>query len=113
MSTSAVFDWLCAEIGTLTGFDTLKSRGTLRLALQGAGLEPRTLTKAQAEVVIARVLPRELELRGIANADTRCVHLSTALRLMSFAQTGPESAGGRRRRQRSGAARIVVTAAER
>ena len=92
MNTSPVFDWLCAELSMLTGFDALKSRGTLRLALQGAGVEPRTLTKAQAEVVVARVLPQELKLRGVANADTRCIHLGTSLRLMSFAQTGPESA---------------------
>jgi hypothetical protein len=92
MNISPVFDWLCAEIGTLTGLDALKSRGTLRLALQGAGLEPRTLTKAQAEIIVARVLPNELKLRGIANADTRCVHLATSLRLMSFPQAAPESA---------------------
>lgn len=92
MSTSAVFEWLCAELGSRTGLDALKSRGTMRIALQSAGLEPRTLTKAQAEVLIERVLPRELKLRAIADAANICMHLGMALRLMTFAHTTPESA---------------------
>jgi len=92
MSTSAVFEWLCAEISTRSGFDTLKSRGTLRLALQGAGLEPRTLTQEQAAVVVARVLAKELKLRGIADADAQCMHIGMALKLMRFTQAAPESA---------------------
>lgn len=92
MSTSPVFEWLCGEIGFQTGFDALKSRGTLRLALQSAGIEPRTLTKEQADVVVARVLPRELKLRGIADAASQCMRIGMALKLMSFAQIVPESA---------------------
>ena len=92
MSTSPVFEWLCAELGVRTGFDVLKSRGTLRLALHGAGLEPRTLTKEQAELVVARVLPGELKLRGFADAPQRCSQIGLALKLMHFTQAVPESA---------------------
>lgn len=92
MTTSPVFEWLCAEIGNRTGFDALKSRGTVRLALHGVGLEPRTLTKEEAEQVVRRVLPGELKLRGIADADSRCAHIAAALRIMRFTQAVPESA---------------------
>jgi hypothetical protein len=92
MSTSPVFEWLCTELATRTGFDALKSRGTLRLALQSAGVEPRTLSKEHALVVVERVLPRELGLRGVANAPAVCTELALALRLMTFAKAGPESA---------------------
>ena len=92
MSTSPVFEWLGAELSTHTGYNALNSRGTLRLALQSAGLEPRTLTKEQAEVVIARVLPQDLKLRGVADAATVCMRIGMALKLMRFAQAGPESA---------------------
>jgi len=92
MSTAPIFEWLCAEVGTYTGFDALKSRGTVRLALQSAGLEPRTPTKEQAEVLLARVLPQELKLRGIADATVRCTQMAMALKLMRFQQTAPESA---------------------
>jgi hypothetical protein len=92
MSTSPVFEWLCTEIGTRTGFDVLKSRGTLRLALHGAGLEPRTLTKEQAELVVARVLPGELKLRGFADAEQRCLMIGAALKLARFTKVVPESA---------------------
>lgn len=92
MSTSPVFEWLSAEIGMRTGFDVLKSRGTLRLALHGVGLEPRTLTKEQAELVVERVLPGELKLRGFADAEQRCLHIGAALKLAHFTQVVPESA---------------------
>jgi hypothetical protein len=92
MSTSPVFEWLSAELSTHARFDVLNSRGTLRLALQSAGLEPRTLTKEQAEVVIARVLPQDLKLRGVTDATNVCMRISMALKLMRFAQTAPDSA---------------------
>lgn len=92
MSTSPVFDWLATELETRTGLDALKSRGTLRLALHGAGLEPRTLTKEQASVVIDKILPGELKLRGFSSAPSMCMHLAAALRLMVFSSSGPEAA---------------------
>jgi hypothetical protein len=87
-----VFEWLSSELAARTGFDALKSRGTLRIALQNAGLEPRTLTKEQASVVVMRVLPSELKLRGLSDGAAACMHIDAALRLMSFANTGPAAA---------------------
>jgi hypothetical protein len=70
----------------------LQSRGTVRIALQSAGLEARTLKKEPAIVVVERVLARELTVRGIANAASMCTELALALRLMHFTETGPEPA---------------------
>jgi hypothetical protein len=92
VSTSPVFEWLATELEQHTGLDALKSRGTLRLALHGAGLEPRTLTKEQAAVVIAKILPGELKLRGFVSGPNICMHLAAALRLMAFSSSGPEAA---------------------
>jgi len=92
MNTSPVFDWLANEITTRTGLDALKSRGTLRIALQNGGLEPRTLTKDQAAVVINRLLAHELKLRGHADAASMCMRIEAALRVMLFGKVGPDSA---------------------
>ena len=91
MSHSPVFEWLSEELARRSSLTLLQSRGTVRIALQSAGLEARTLKKEPALVVVERVLPRELTVRGIANAPTVCMELALALRLMTFTSTGPES----------------------
>jgi hypothetical protein len=80
LSTTPLFDWLCNQVSQRCGLDIVPSRGTLRLTLKAAGLEPRTLNKEQARAVLERLLPRELELRGIPDAASRCAEISVALR---------------------------------
>jgi hypothetical protein len=92
VSSSPVFEWLCTELCNRTGLASLAGRGTLRLALQKAGLEPRTLTKEQGVVLVERVLAGELKLLGIANAVPLCTDIGLSLRLMAFAKNAPESA---------------------
>lgn len=92
MSTSPVFEWLATEMAARTHQDALQSRGTLRLALHNAGIEVRSFSKDEAFVVIGRLLPGELKLRGFSNAQAICAQLEAALRVMTFARTGHESA---------------------
>jgi hypothetical protein len=92
MSTSPIFEWLCTELVRRGPLDLPQSRGTVRLALKDAGLEPRTLTKDQTFVIIERVLPHELQVRGVANAVSLCTGLGQALRALKVEQTVPESA---------------------
>jgi hypothetical protein len=92
MSTSPVFEWLCAELSKRTSVEALQTRGTLRFTLQRAGLEPRTLSKVEALVVVERLLARELEARRIANAASVCIEIALALKPMTFPDAGPESA---------------------
>jgi hypothetical protein len=55
-----------------TALDRLQARGTLRLALKLAGLEPKGITAEQLRVLFERVLPDELETRGVDEAASVC-----------------------------------------
>lgn len=72
MSESTVFESTCTQLEQSTSFDSLSARGTVRLALKSAGLDAREVTTAQMLVVVKRVLPAELKLRGVKDADDVC-----------------------------------------
>ncbi len=72
MADATTFDWVCAEIEQRTSLDRLEARGTVRLSLKEAGLDSRSLTPDQMKVVLEKVLPKELESRGVADAATIC-----------------------------------------
>jgi len=76
MSTSTAFEWLCAELESSTDLDRLAARGTVRIALKQAGLEPIAATADQVAVVLERVLPGELTSRGIDSADQICSQIA-------------------------------------
>lgn len=67
-----VFEWLATAIEHRTGLDRLPARGTLRLALKGAGLIAEELTAEQAAALARHLLSSFLEKRGIANAAEVC-----------------------------------------
>jgi hypothetical protein len=75
MADSPAFDWICKELESVTSLDRLESRGTIRLALRSAGLDADSVLPDQMRVVIEKLLPRELSIRGVANAETLCVRL--------------------------------------
>ncbi len=50
----------------------LESRGTLRIAIKGAGLEPDSVTPDQLKVVFEKLMPVELERRDIADGAKVC-----------------------------------------
>ena len=85
---SSAFDFVAAELERHTRLASLEARGTLRLALKQAGLDPRHATSAQLAVAIERVLPGELASRGIARPKEVCRSLAGALRI---AHPDPES----------------------
>ena len=65
MADSATFEWVCNELEQRTSLDRLEARGTVRLSLKQAGLEPGTVTTEQMKVVLEKVLPSELDSRGV------------------------------------------------
>ncbi|MCG8590142.1 MAG: hypothetical protein MJE66_12695 [Proteobacteria bacterium] len=79
MANSPAFDAVCAELEAATSFNALEARGTVRLALKAAGLDVASVTSPQLEVVLAQVLPRELESRGVENAAGVCSDISARL----------------------------------
>ena len=50
METS-LFDLAAQKLEQHTGFSQLEARGTLRIAVKSAGLDPRSLTLAELRVV--------------------------------------------------------------
>ena len=65
---SDLFDFVAEQLERRSSLDRLAARGTLRIVCKMAGLEPKTITPAQLLVICERVLPGELEKRGVAEA---------------------------------------------
>ena len=67
-----LFDTAAQLLEKKSDLNHLAARGTLRLALKAAGLDPRDFTFRQLQVVFDKVMPKELEKVGITdNLDVR------------------------------------------
>lgn len=71
---NAVFDALAETLERETGFDRLAARGTLRLTLRAAGLDPSARPAEWVEVV-TRLLGGELKSRGVDQPEAVCEKL--------------------------------------
>ena len=92
MADAPAFDWVCSELEQRTSLDRLEARGTVRLALKEAGLDSRTLSAEQMRVVLEKVMPKELEARGVKDATNVCRSLVPGLqKLAASAGSGPET----------------------
>ncbi len=69
---TTIFDFAAERLKHHAGFDRLAARGTLRIALKAAGLEPNNLTGAQLQVVFEKVMPGELDSRGVSDVPDVC-----------------------------------------
>ena len=67
-----LFDFAAERFEHHTSFDRLEARGTLRIALKAAGVEPKNLTRAQLQVVFEKVMPGELDSRGVSDVRDVC-----------------------------------------
>jgi hypothetical protein len=67
-----IFDLAAELLEQRTSLDRLEARGTLRIALKSAGLDVASLTAEQLAVVFEKILPGELELRGVGDAAATC-----------------------------------------
>jgi hypothetical protein len=72
MADSSAFAHVCGALESATSFTRIEARGTVRIALKSAGLAANSVTADQIQVVIERVLPVELENRGIPDPDSVC-----------------------------------------
>jgi hypothetical protein len=79
MADSAAFCWACEEIERVTRLSRLEARGTVRLALKEAGLEPRSVSAEQMKTILKKVMPAELASRGIEEAASLCGEIARAL----------------------------------
>ena len=74
-----IFEFVATALQESTTLDKLSARGTLRIALRNAGLDPREVTRDQMRVVLERVMPQELISRGIEGAPGLCAALAGSL----------------------------------
>jgi hypothetical protein len=67
-----LFDIAAEKLEGSTDMDRLAARGTIRIALKEAGLDARNLTMRQLRVVFEKLMPSELEARGVTEAVATC-----------------------------------------
>lgn len=79
MPDSPAFAWICRELEASTPLDRLESRGTVRIALKSAGLDAGSVQPSQMRVVIERLLPKELSVRGVGDAQPLCLRWAEAI----------------------------------
>ncbi len=69
---STLFDLAAERLEHHTSFSRLEARGTVRLALKEAGLDPKRLTARELSVVFDKVMVTELQARGVRDAAQAC-----------------------------------------
>jgi hypothetical protein len=87
LADAITFERVCEELERRTSFDRLEARGTVRIALKQAGLEPRTVTPEQMKVVVERVLPSELKARGVEDEAAVCDGIAAVLAKLDTGST--------------------------
>ena len=80
MSDSSAFEAICTYLEESSSLDRLSARGTIRLVLKQAGLEPKTVTPTELGVVVKKLLPAELRARDVADPDALCDRIAHVLR---------------------------------
>jgi hypothetical protein len=71
-----LFSFVADHLELRTPLDRLESRGTLRLVLKQAGLEAKRVSREQFCVILESLVPRELEIRGVTEAQAVCAALT-------------------------------------
>jgi hypothetical protein len=67
-----LFDLAAEKLERTTEMDRLAARGTLRIALKEAGLDPHNLAIPQLRVVFEKLMPKELDARGVSDTAVAC-----------------------------------------
>lgn len=84
-----LFDVAAGALERHTSLGPLEARGTLRLALKAGGVPARGLSEPQLRAVLEKLMPRELEVRGVADPAAVCAAvLEDARREWSGAASG-------------------------
>jgi hypothetical protein len=73
---SPAFESLCEALERRSSLDRLEARGTVRLALKKAGLDARSVTADQLAVIVEKILPNELDSRGLEGVGSLCEKLA-------------------------------------
>ncbi len=76
---ATLFDFAAERLEHHTGLDRLAARGTLRIALKSAGLTVKSVTARDLCVVFEKVMPEELDSRGVGDVQDVCAAVLTDL----------------------------------
>ena len=87
VSAATTFDFVCDELERKTSLERLEARGTVRIAVKQAGLDPNTATPKEFAVVIEKVLPGELATRGVEGSDSLCELLAKRVAVRDAGET--------------------------
>ena len=88
---ATLFDLAAERLEHHTSFSTIESRGTLRIALKSAGLAPKNLSLDELRVVFDKVMPAELEARGVREAAAVCSSVMSDLAELAHVEgAGPK-----------------------
>jgi hypothetical protein len=85
---SSAFEAACSCLEKSGSLDRLAARGTVRLALKQAGLDPKAVTARELVVVARRLLPAELQARGVADSEALCTRIAKALESVDSGSSG-------------------------
>ena len=83
---ATLFDLAAERLEHHTSFSKIESRGTLRIALKSVGLDPRSLSLDELRVVFDKVMPAQLERRGVPKATAVCSSVMSDLAVLPDAQ---------------------------
>jgi len=81
------FRWLCRQLEAATPLDELETRGTVRLVLRHLGLASNSVGVEGLSLLLERVMPEELRLRGVEDGHALCERLNREL-LARFGEGG-------------------------
>jgi hypothetical protein len=79
MADSAAFTYVCEHLEANTTLDRLEARGTVRISLKEAGLEANNVAPDELKVVVQKILPEQLDSRGIDGCAMICSELEAGL----------------------------------
>ena len=79
MAESRAFELVCQELEAATSLSGLEARGTVRIALKQAGLDPDTVTPKEMGAMLGSVLAEELGLRGVEDSEGVASAIASAL----------------------------------
>ncbi len=69
---TGLFDIASERLEENTEMDRLAARGTIRIAIKDAGLDVNSVTIPQLRTVFEKLMPPELDARGVRNAVAIC-----------------------------------------
>jgi hypothetical protein len=91
MPDSQAFEWVSAQLEQATTLSRIEARGTVRLALRAAGLDPASVAVREMAVVVQKVLPEQLRRSGVPDGEALCERIGRGLRTLEAPASGAEA----------------------